>query len=266
VVLDIHGLAEGAEIHTQMSAMAALAEQEGFVVVTPQGMGTVPYWNFLQHAEGPRDVEFLGAVLDDVQSTVCTDMRRVFVTGLSNGAFMTSTLACELTDRIGAIAPVAGVRFETTCEPTRPVPVLAFHGTDDQIVAYDPAVPVATGDDASEVDEEGSDIPFDAESAANFSGYTPVAAPESMLRWAEVGGCATAPSESSVSPEVTLLEWDGCDDGVEVSLYRVEGGGHTWPGSQFSAAIASIVGFTTMELDASRTMWEFFERHPLPTS
>ncbi|MCU1364867.1 MAG: poly(3-hydroxybutyrate) depolymerase, partial [Ilumatobacteraceae bacterium] len=75
-------------------------------------------------------------------------------------------------------------------------------------------------------------------------------------------GCAASPTEETVAADVTLLRYD-CPAGAEVQLYRVEGGGHAWPGSAFSVQIESVVGKTTLSIDATKLIWEFFTAHPL---
>ena len=135
VVLDLHGYAEGATVHEQMSALGPYGDTHDFVTITPQGSGTsVPMWNT---DLGSADMKYIGDLLDEVERTVCVDQHRVFVTGLSNGAFMTSAVACKYADRIVAAAPVAGIRDIPGCKPSRPVPVIAFHGTADPYVSYD---------------------------------------------------------------------------------------------------------------------------------
>ncbi len=261
LVLDLHGYLEGAGVHVGHSKLSTMGREQGFLVITPQGTGERVFWNFRQQPEGPPDLAFLEAVLDEVESTHCVDRRRIFVTGLSNGAFMTSTLGCELADRIAAIAPVAGVRFEDGCEPARPLPVLAFHGTADTFVAYDP--------DESEEEPAPSgptttDPTFD--DTENFSGteWRPVV--DHLGDWAEANGCTGDPSEERVGSDVVHVRWQGCPEGAEVELFRVDGGGHAWPGSDFSRAIERVVGKTTFEIDANDEMWAFFEAHPLPTA
>jgi polyhydroxybutyrate depolymerase len=92
-------------------------------------------------------------------------------------------------------------------------------------------------------------------------GFHPI--PDVLATWAHLDGCADAPpKETTVAADVTLVSFV-CER-VEVELYRVEGGGHSWPGSKFTAAIASIVGPTTMSINADDVMWAFFEQHPLP--
>jgi polyhydroxybutyrate depolymerase len=75
------------------------------------------------------DVEFVRRMIGLLEADLCIDRARLFATGLSNGAFMTSVVACSLADKIAAVAPVAGVRDPAGCEPSRPVPLLAIHGS-----------------------------------------------------------------------------------------------------------------------------------------
>jgi polyhydroxybutyrate depolymerase len=128
VVLDLHGYSEGATVHTHMSDLGSFGDTNHFVTITPQGTGAVARWD--TNLDSP-DLTFIGDLLDQVGRTVCVNERRVYVTGLSNGAFLTSAVACKYADRIAAAAPVAGIRDIPGCKPARPVPVIAFHGTAD---------------------------------------------------------------------------------------------------------------------------------------
>jgi polyhydroxybutyrate depolymerase len=262
LVVDIHGYSEGAEIHPKFSGMGTLGDREGFVTVTPQGSGAVAFWNT---SPGSDDVRFIGALLDDVERRTCVDPARVYVTGMSNGALMTSRVACEYADRVAAAAPVAGITDPAGCHPARPVPVIAFHGTDDGFLAYDGGLGTASlrlpapdgsnrtlGDERAAVGEGGRAI------------FPPV--PDSLEAWATRNGCATTtpPTEAKIADDVTLLAYR-CPTGDEAELYRVDGGGHAWPGSPVSAAVAKIVGRTTMSISATDLMWRFFRSHPMPT-
>jgi polyhydroxybutyrate depolymerase len=258
LVVDLHGFVEGAELHALTSDLATLAEREGFVLVTPQGTGTVPFWNYARRRLGPPDFEFVAAVIDEVEATLCTDRRRVFVTGLSNGAFLSSTIACDLADRVAAVAPVAGVRFDPGCDPSRPMPVIAFHGTEDSLVPFDGGSP------ADDNPLTRLDLGVGEDAAANFAGIVFRPVPEIMADWAAADGCSPEPTDEPVGTDVVHVRWADCDDGAAVELYRVEGGGHSWPGSAFSASIANVIGPTTMTISANELMWSFFEAHPLP--
>lgn len=253
LVLDLHGYMEGASIHTVMSDMRALGEREGFVVVTPQGTGDIAYWNAARAEDLPDDVEFIDATLDDVGQRLCIDENRVYVTGLSNGAMMSSLLMCDLSDRIAAAAPVAGVVAIPECEPERPVPMVAFHGTEDEFVTFDGSL--GEGAMSLPVNEDTERLTALAEA------IKPI--PESVATIAERNGCGTDFEETQVSEHVRLRSYPGCPEGGEVLLYVVDGGGHSWPGSEVNGLIESITGPTTFEIDANEVMWEFFEAHPL---
>lgn len=256
LVVDLHGYIEGAVIHARHTGLSGFGDQAGFVTVTPQGQGPVPFWTI---GFDDPDVEFVGALLDAEEASLCLDTNRIFVTGLSNGAFLTSAVACVLEDRIAAVAPVAGVLDLEGCEPDRAVPVVAFHGTDDEFVPYDggwgPAVDeLPAADGSGETLEESGDLE-DLDGAGSV--------PAVMAAWAGRNGCGTEPDEEMVAEDVTRLSYD-CPAGATTELYRIEGGGHSWPGSEFSARIEDVVGTTTFSIDANEVMWAFFEAHPLP--
>jgi polyhydroxybutyrate depolymerase len=239
-----------------MSALGPFGDTHHFVTITPQGSGTsVPRWDTGLHS---ADVKYIGDLLDEVERTVCVDEHRVFVTGLSNGAFMTSAVACKYADRIAAAAPVAGIRDIAGCKPARPVPVIAFHGTADPYVSYNGGL----GEKAAELPAgDGSGKTLGQIGAVNpkQKGAT---IPQITAAWAKRNGCTTRPTSTTVAADVTLIRFP-CPHGDEAELYRITGGGHTWPGSAFSKAIASAVGYTTFSISADDLMWKFFEDHPL---
>ncbi len=256
VVIDLHGYLEGADIHKAHSALGAYGDEQGFVTVTPQGTGDPVRWDATVDS---ADMAFIGDLLDEIEATLCVDERRVFVTGLSNGAFMTSAIACAYADRIAAAAPVAGIREIEGCDPDRAVPVVAFHGTDDGFVAFDGGL----GEDAGDLPApDGSGRTLD-ESETGRSAAEGPSIPEITAAWADRNDCKAKPKRKEIASDVTLVRYR-CADGADVQLYRVEGGGHSWPGSEFSRQIESVTGPTTFSISANEVMWEFFERHPLP--
>lgn len=259
LVLDLHGYSEGADVHVAMSGLGKFGEGQGFVTVTPQGSGAVPMWDT---AFDSADMDFLGGALDTVEQQVCIDTNRVYTTGLSNGAFMTSAVACRYSDRIAAVAPVAGARVITGCTLTRPVPIVAFHGTDDGFVSYDGGL----GEAAMNLpapDGSGKKL-GDTLSADELAKWRAAgrAIPDTMQAWAKRNGCPAGKREQQVAEDVTRFVYD-CPPLKAVELYRVTGGGHTWPGSPVSVAAGSIVGHTTMNVSADEVMWKFFQTHPL---
>jgi polyhydroxybutyrate depolymerase len=259
LVMDLHGYSEGAQIHKGTSGLAPFGDAHGFVTVTPQGQGAVARWDTTL---GSDDLAFLGKVLDTTEQQLCIDTNRVYVTGLSNGAFMTSAMACQYSTRVAAVAPVAGVRNIKGCAPKRAVPIVAFHGTADGYVDYDGGLgkkaldlPAPDGSGRTLRDTLTPDelkTPTDAKSSI----------PNIMTAWADRNGCGSKDTETKVAADVTKLTWD-CAPADATILYRVTGGGHAWPGSPGSAALEGIVGPTTMNINANEIMWKFFVAHPL---
>ncbi|MBK6439731.1 MAG: prolyl oligopeptidase family serine peptidase [Candidatus Microthrix sp.] len=135
VVFDFHGLMEGAELAAKASRLPELGTEEGFITVVPNGRGNPISWDIAPDPEANPDMAFVGDMLDTIGAEQCIDTSRVYATGQSNSAMMTSAIACAYPDRFAAVAPVAGVM--ATCDSTnRPVPVLAFHGTADPILLF----------------------------------------------------------------------------------------------------------------------------------
>jgi polyhydroxybutyrate depolymerase len=255
LVVDLHGYLEGAELHETNSGLGAFGDTHGFVTITPQGSGAVvPGWDV---EIGAPDVRFIGDLLDEAGRTLCIDDRRVFVAGFSNGAFLASTLACVYADRIAAIAPVAALRNPPGCKPVRPVPIVTFAGTGDEFVAFTgglgPRAQTASANDGT------------GRMLGETSGGKLVARSASMPKitaaWAKRNGCAAKPKERSVASDVTLVSYR-CPQRADVELYRIDGSGHTWPGSEFSRQIEFAVGPTTFSINANEVMWSFFEAHP----
>jgi polyhydroxybutyrate depolymerase len=257
LVLDLHGYSEGADVHVAMSGLGKFGESQGFVTVTPQGSGKVPRWNTGLHS---ADMNFLGHLLDVVERKECIDTNRVYSTGLSNGAFMTSAVACRYSDRIAAVAPVAGARVITGCKLTRPVPIVAFHGTADGYVSFNGGLG-QKGLDLPAPDGSGRKL-RDIATPSQLAAGGKDSIPKIMEAWAKRNGCAPGTKEQKVAVDVFEVT-SNCPPGAEAVLYRVEGAGHTWPGSPFSQSIVSIVGPTTMNINANEIMWDFFMKHPL---
>ncbi len=243
LVLSLHGFASNAGQQMEFSQWNRVADEHNFIVVYPQGAGTPPRWNsgriggqladFIQPTD---DVAFIRALLNHLNETLCIDPARVYANGLSNGAGMSSRLACELADRIAAIGGVAGAYTPPdTCEPLRAVPVIAFHGLDDPISPYD----------GSEAGRDIALLPIEA-----WAG-----------EWAARNGCDSEPLIEAVTETITRRTFSGCDSGAEVILYSIAGGGHTWPGGGVQPVFIS--GVVNREINASAIMWDFFAAHPL---
>lgn len=236
VVLSFHGYTSNGSQQDLLARMTAKADAAGFIAVHPEGVGISQSWNAgaccgEAASSAIDDVAFVGKMIDEVSSKLCVDSHRVYATGMSNGGFLSHRLACEMSNRIAAIAPVAGVLGVPTCSPTRPMPVFQFHGTLDGLVGYN---------------------------GNPSTGFPSVK--QTMSGWATRNGCSQTPRETSKKGEVTCVTYDNCQAGSEVSLCTVTNGGHTWPGGM---PVPSL-GHTTKDIVATDTMWDFFVRHPLP--
>ncbi len=236
LVLNFHGLGSNAGQQAAFSGLPAKSDEEDFVLVTPQGRGEVPYWSAFE--ANSADVVFVGVLLDTLEEQLCIDSDRIYSTGLSNGGLMSARLACDLSSRIAAVAPVAGFAMPEECSGGRAVSVVAFHGTDDPILPFD----------GGPVGLPGID-------------FTMRSVGDAFADWAVHDGCAREDQEAQIAEHVRRRQYDGCDDGAVVELYVVEGGGHTWPGGTLEA---EFLGPTTHEISATDLMWDFFQAHPMP--
>ena len=239
-IIAYHGAFTTPEATESYTRLSELAESEGFVVFYPKGERRL--WNDGRMPDEHDDVAFTDALIDHAISSYEVDEARVYATGISNGGFMSHRVACDLSDRIAAVAPVAGTLSEPLadrCDPAKPVPMMLFLGTDDDLVAY-----------------EGGEL------GGRFGGRTygtMLSAEDSAQNWAAFDGCAREhPVEThdqlADGTSVETRRWTECEGGGEVVLHTIVGGGHTWPG----ADEVPFLGTTTEELDANATMWAFF--------
>ena len=254
VVLAFHGGGTNARLMMRTTDLIAVSDREGFAVVFPEGTGRfrrLLTWNAgrccaYAQRKGVDDVGAVAALLDDLSRIVPVDPRRVYATGISNGAMMSYRLACELSDRIAAIAPVAGTMNLDRCEPARPVPVVHFHGTADEFCPYGGGVGPRSVS----------------------SGGPRLSVEDNMRLWREFNGCtgepvtARLPDREEDQTTVVRTAWGSCRGDSEVVLYTIEGGGHTWPGAV--VAMRGVFGASTRDVSASEVMWDFFRNHPLP--
>ena len=254
VVIDLHGYDESAGLQVSISALGQYGNSHGFIVVTPGVQETVSLWDTTL---GSKDLAFFGGLLDNIESTLCVDQNRVFVTGYSDGAFMSSAIACQYAGRVAAVAPVAGIQAISGCHPSRPVPVVAFHGTADPYVPYTGGIGKAA--EALPAPNGVGTLGQTSQGKAQKKGPS---IPAQTATWARRNGCQPSPTYTKVASDVTLIRYS-CPHGADVELYRVTGGGHAWPGSEGTAAIAAVVGRTTFSISADSIMWKFFQSHPL---
>lgn len=254
VVLIFHGGGSNAAMTVRYTGLNDKADAAGFIAVYPNGTGRVERaltWNAgncCGYAQRHQidDVAFVSALLDDLEKVSSVDRRRIFATGISNGGMMSYRLAAELSDRIAAIAPVAGTLGIDDVKPKRPVSVLHFHGTDDKFL------PFAGGRGAKSITQTVFHL-----------------VEQTLSTWVKINGCPVLPKTTKVphvakdEMRVTRREYGAGKNGAEVVLYLIEGGGHTWPGRHPLVEI-EFLGPTTGDISANDLMWSFFEKHPLP--
>ena len=264
LVLNFHGGGANARAHQGYVRTDALADREGFLVVYPDGTGPVRErfltWNAgtcCGAAAGGQvdDVAFVRALLEDLAQRIEYDRARVYATGLSNGAMMSYRLAAELSDRVAAIAPVAGSMALARFSPARGVPVLHIHSVDDGRALY----------------EGGLGAPGVASIPPALTGTRVLHPPveERLGQWARVNGCTGGLEEkdrrewktAAGQPHTaTRYDYAGCK--VETALWKLTGAGHVWPGGVLDY-VTWLLGPGTRVIDANEEMWRFFSRHRL---
>ena len=258
LVVDIHGLAEGAVIHAQTSQFGVLGQKVGFVVAFPNGTGSPVRWNASTRATPNPDLDFLAALLNQVEASQCIDTSRVYASGFSDGAFMVSTVACTMSSRFAAIGAVSGLQLPTPCHTTRRVPILAFHGTADPILYFNGGVGIGTLNQAlGRGGSGGSSTTTTQPAKLHGPGY-----PATVQAWAVKDGCNPRSTDTRVASQIILRAYR-CPRGTAVKFFIILGGGHAWPGSKFSQSISSITGFTTLQIKATNQMWAFFRQFRL---
>lgn len=248
LVLGYHGYSSSPQ--AAAAYWSAGEQRDDFVAVFPQGSnvgGSTPaYWN-IETVDEPLladDVAFTSALLDQVEANLCIDQRRIYAMGMSNGGMFVSTLACRLSDRIAAVAPVAGVHVLPDCAG-RPMPIIITHGTADPVVPFgetDVAVPAA---------ETGlfKENPAGLAQLRMLDKARARPATSWVESWAEHNGCNLDAPEVTASGDART-EYTGCDRGGDVVLQAVQGGSHEWP--------------TPPALAATSQALAFFRDHPLP--
>lgn len=249
LLLNMHGSGSTAAGQEAFTGMDTTSDAMGFIVAYPQALipeGTGFDWNipgvplFGGKPVPPGsadDVSFLTSLVGILEHRYCIDPKKVFATGFSGGARMSSQLACDESDVFAAVAPVSGLRRPTPCPATRAVPVISFHGTADPI------------------------DPYNGHGQAYWVYSVPVAAED----WAQQDGCSPKALKSQPVGTVTLTVYNSCTNGAAVELYTISGEGHEWPGGpHLRRGITRVLGPQTTAIDAAELMWTFFVSHPMP--
>jgi polyhydroxybutyrate depolymerase len=269
LVFGLHGGGGDGSKVAKLTGFSAKADSAGFVVCYPDAVNH--HWNdgrqvrrFKAQRDGVDDVGFIAVLTDRFVKDLNVDPGRVYATGISNGGMMCYRLGCELADRIAAIAPVAAAMPEPLGQalgtvpgfppeilgdsprsPRRslkPMPVLAINGTEDPLVPY-----------------EGGGVGLRHKRGQVLS------VQKTIEFWVAADSCGPKPETTEIPDvdphdgiRVVRERYIGGRDSSEVILYRVEGGGHTWPSG---ARRVARFGKTARDIDATEVIWEFFARH-----
>lgn len=249
LVIGFHGGRSTPQRFAQTTGFNQLAERERFIVAYPAGIEQ--NWNDGREAEGlpqQNDVAFVSALIDDIQKVRSIDRNKIYATGISNGGFMTQRLACELNHKIAAFAAVAATMATpqaARCHPNRAVPVLMMSSPDDQFV------------------------PWQGGRMTRGEGGTILSIPQVVDFWKMNNQCSVTstvivPASTGVADgtQIRSFSHQGASPHSEVTLVRIDGGGHTWPGG--ARQPEWLVGKTTQQLNGSQFIWKFFRRHSLP--
>jgi polyhydroxybutyrate depolymerase len=229
VLLSLHGTRSSWPRQSRLSGMARLVDT-GAVVAFPEAVLAVGSGYEWDH---DGDLPFLEQLVSELISRYSPPGRRVCVTGMSGGARMSCVLAAARADLVSAVGAVAGLRFGDRHTPSRPVPILAFHGTADRINPY-----------------LGGNTPRWDESVE-----------ESARHWAAANRMPEQPEVVALSPTLTRTTYGAEGKPGEVTLFASKGAGHTWPGGHMGFFLRLFLGRTSTEIDASAKIWDFERAH-----
>ena len=253
LVVNFHGFASNGRQQAAVTGYEGLAEEEGFIVAHPTAVPASTdesrrsSWELADIDDPAKDdVAFTNALLDLLIDEYCVDETHVYATGMSGGGLFTSRLVCDMSDRIAAASSVAGLAHSESCDPARPVPFMAIHGTEDDRVPFDG-------------DLTGTWFADEEFAQALFS--EPM--PDQFAQFAETMGCDPEGERVQQSTDVVATTYTGCDDDVPLVFYEVVDGGHTWPSSPLADMLTDFQGYITFDIDATADSWAFFEQHPL---
>ena len=254
LVIVMHGYTGSADSIMSYSGMNEVADEEGFVVVYPQGTVDQQGNAFFNvgyefHADASvDDLQFIRDLVAHLQDELTLNPDKVFATGMSNGADMSYLLACQASDIFRAVAPIAGVMMKETfdtCSPSRPLPIFEVHGTNDEVSLFN----------------------GDMENSGGWGPYPDL--PATIAFWVELNGLtlkqsSNLPNNAANDSSHIIFDryWSETQDN-EVWFYRVVDGGHHWPGVQFDWWRNPMAWLyfrnANQDIDTSRVVWSFFE-------
>ena len=247
LVIALHGKGGTGLGMERLSGFESIAEKEKFIVVYPNGIDRS--WNdgrnTKAHEAGINDVAFIKNLIDEIIIKYNVDKHKVYVAGMSNGAFMSMKLACELSGKITAIAAVAGTMDTASasiCRPALPLSVILIQGTSDPLVPF-----------------EGGELKSKAAGII-------LSHKEAIKHWVKINNCTSSPVSISLpdaandGTTITKTTYKNESNNTEVISIIVANGGHTWPGG-YAYLPERWIGITSRNMNASEEIWNFFKKH-----
>lgn len=245
VIISLHGRLGTAARQMTFADFKPIADRDKVIIVCPQGIERS--WNDGRgtpaNSRGVNDVKFIDELITYIIGTYHADPSRIYVTGMSNGGFMTSRLACELNKRIAAVAVVAAsMDQDMGYQPTQPMPVMYIQGTKDPVVPFTGGQMKGAG--------------------GNIYSHEDV-----LKKWAEIDKCDSKPVVTNLpalvndGTSVQKVEYWGAN-GIKVVGFTIIDGGHTWPGgTQYLPKF--MIGPLSKNLNACDEIWKFFKENKL---
>ena len=251
LLIALHGGGGSGQQFESQSKLSDKADQEGFIVVYPDGMQNpgvlhLRTWNAgaccgqVASTQQADDVGFISKLIDKLTTTYQIDDKRVYATGHSNGAMLCYRLACELSDKVAAIAANSGtMQLKTSCKPRRVMPILHVHSQLDRNVPY-------TGGVGTKSINKQWNAPVDS----------------TLTVFAQLAHCNIQKQIVRTTDKYTFYKWSDCQEGAEIQYYLTTDGGHSWPGGQKGAR---FVGDTPSDAFVNNDLiWSFFKGYSLP--
>jgi polyhydroxybutyrate depolymerase len=239
LMMMLHGYSSNNNNLLSYSKMNAIADQNGFMICYPQGAITYltnqSHWNANLQMSDINDIDFLSDLVTEIQKQYKVSKENVFVAGMSNGGFMSYTLGCERSDIFKAVASVTGTMSGydwENCSPEYKIPVMQISGTIDRTVPWDGTMNTAFGWGGAPHILEVMEFWSDLNTCTN----------DELINFPDI--------DKSDNSTVSLTKKKGGSYNNEVWFYKIEGGGHDWPGA-----------WGNKDIDASEEIWKFFDSH-----
>ncbi|WP_298732237.1 PHB depolymerase family esterase [uncultured Chitinophaga sp.] len=245
LVIALHGTGGNADQCKRDYGWSPKASQAGFLVAYPNGIRSngplgIRTWNaggccgYAQQNQ-VNDVKFISMLIDYLADNYRVNRKRVYVTGMSNGAMLSYRLACEVPGKIAAVAPVSGTLMSTSpCNPSRPVPLLHIHSELDTLVPYQGGI--------------------------GIGGYYFTPVDSALQLWAGIDKCSNGPETVTDNEKYTVTRWSNCQDETTVIRYLTKDGGHSWPGGLKARPGADN---PSTAINATDVIWDFFRQYTL---